>query len=342
MTDAMKPALAALGEGVAPAPDELATAFDAVMDAQASQAQIGAFLMGLRPHMGSARVIEAGARALRARMVHVAAPHGAIDVCGTGGDGAHLLNISTAVSFVVAGAGVPVAKHGNRAMSSRAGAADTLEALGVNLGAEVPVLERALQEAGIAFLFAQTCHPAMRHVGPARRELGFRTLFNLLGPLANPASVQRQMVGVFSSDLVEPIAQALAGLGAERAVVLHSNDGLDELSIAAANTLAIAGRTTPLSIRRLAVADAGLPASDLSALRGGDARDNAGAIVALLDGAAGPFRDAVVLNAAAALHLVAGTADSLREGAQMAREAIDSGRARRSLARLVQISQAPI
>lgn len=335
----MKPALAALAEGQAPDTEDLARAFDAVMDGEASPAQIGAFLMGLRAHMTIARVIETGARALRARMSPVSAPPGAIDVCGTGGDGAHLLNISTAVAFVVAGAGVPVAKHGNRAMSSRAGAADTLEALGVNLGAERAVVEQALAEAGIAFLFAQTHHPAMRHVAPARRELGFRTLFNLLGPLSNPASVRRQMVGVFASDFVTPMAQALCDLGAERCVVLHSNDGLDELSIAAANTLAIAGRDHPLIRREFGVADVGVRAGALAGLRGGDASDNAAALRALLDGAHGPYRDAVVLNAAAALALVAQKTETLAEAGALAEDSLDSGRARRALDRLVAITQ---
>ncbi|MEJ0024365.1 MAG: anthranilate phosphoribosyltransferase [Alphaproteobacteria bacterium] len=208
--------------------------FAIVMDGAAPADQIKPFLLATIPLMSDPRALAAGARALRARMLPVSAPVNAIDVCGTGGDGAHTLNISTAVTFVVAGSGVPVAKHGNRAMSSKSGAADVLEALGVKLTADNAVLERGLREANVAFLFAQNHHPAMRHVGPARREIGKRTIFNLLGPLSNPASVRRQLVGVFSRDFVTPMAEALNLLGAEKASIVHGAGGLDELSLPSA------------------------------------------------------------------------------------------------------------
>jgi anthranilate phosphoribosyltransferase len=212
---------------------DLAADFARILDGETSFEETKAFLVRSIDLMGDAAALAAGAQALRERMIAVSAPAGAIDVCGTGGDGAHTLNISTAVAFVVAGAGVPVAKHGNRAMSSKSGAADVLEALGVKLTGHVPTLERCLREAGVAFLFAQNHHPAMRHVAAARRELGVRTIFNLLGPLANPARVKRQLVGVFSADYLAPIAAALRAIGGERAIVVHGAGGLDELSFIA-------------------------------------------------------------------------------------------------------------
>jgi anthranilate phosphoribosyltransferase len=267
-------------------------------------------------------------------MVPVSAPENAIDVCGTGGDGAHTLNISTAVAFVVAGCGVPVAKHGNRAMSSKSGAADVLEALGVKLTSERPTLERCLHEAGIAFLFAQNHHPAMRHVAAARRELGHRTIFNLLGPLSNPASVKRQLVGVFAPEAVRPMAMALARLGAERAWVVHGAGGLDELSCQGAS---VAAETTRDEVRSLdiSVTDAGVDLSGNESVRGGDASYNAAQLSTLLAGAqeGTAYENFVLLNAGAAL-LVAGRSARLADGVALARGSLREGRAREALEKL--------
>jgi anthranilate phosphoribosyltransferase len=247
-------ALSALKDGAAIQAADIDGAFDDIMDGAAAHEDIKQFLALTMPLMSHAPLIAAGARALRSRMVRITAPANAIDVCGTGGDGAHTLNISTAVAFVVAGCGVPVAKHGNRAMSSKSGAADVLEALGVKLTNDIPTLERALREANVAFLFAQNHHPAMRHVALARREIGKRTIFNLLGPLSNPAGVKRQLVGVFSADFLEPVANALRELGCEKAWAVHGAGGLDELSAQHrdANNVAILdnGAVTRVSHRR--------------------------------------------------------------------------------------------
>lgn len=315
--------------------EEINAAFAEIMDGLAHHDEIKRFLTLTMARMGDPKWIAAGARSLRARMLPVAAPEGAIDVCGTGGDGAHTLNISTAVAFVVAGCGVPVAKHGNRAMSSKSGAADVLEALGVKLTADAPTLERCLSEAGLAFLFAQNHHPAMRHVALARRELGKRTIFNLLGPLSNPAGVKRQLMGVFSADFLEPVAGALNELGCEKAWVVHGAGGLDELSAQSrdANNVAIleGGAVTRVS----ATVDAEINPD----IRGGGASENAEEMRALLNGGGrAGHRDAVLLNAAGAL-VVAGRAKDVPEAWPMAAESIDSGAARERLARLVAISR---
>lgn len=313
---------------------EIGAAFDVIMDGRAAHEEIKRFLSLTIPRMSDPAWIAAGAQALRARMVRVQAPDGAIDVCGTGGDGAHSLNISTAVAFVVAGCGVPVAKHGNRAMSSRSGAADVLEALGVKLTGDAATLERCLAEAGLAFLFAQNHHPAMRHVALARRELGVRTIFNLLGPLSNPAGVKRQLVGVFSADFIAPVAHSLAKLDCERAWVVHGAGGLDELSAAdeAANAIAVLDRGEV--VVRPAVGEAAVDAD----LRGGGAEENAAELRALLDGAGRPgHRAAVVLNAAAAL-VAAGAATDIVEGKARAKSAIDDGAALDALQALIRVS----
>lgn len=315
---------------------EIDAAFAEIMDGRAQHEEIKRFLFLTMPRMSDPRWIAGGARSLRARMVCVAAPEGAIDVCGTGGDGAQSLNISTAVAFVVAGCGVPVAKHGNRAMSSKSGAADVLEALGVRLTAYVPTLERCLREAGVAFLFAQNHHPAMRHVALARRELGKRTIFNLLGPLSNPAGVKRQLVGVFSADFLEPVAHALRELGCEKAWVVHGAGGLDELSAQSseANTVAILDGAV---VSRLAAsADAPIHPD----LRGGSAAENAAEMRALLDGGGRPgHRDAVILNAAGAL-VVAGLAKDVPEAWPIAAQSLESGAALGALERLIAVSRA--
>jgi anthranilate phosphoribosyltransferase len=298
--------------------------------------------------MGEPRALAAGARALRERMVKVSAPPNAIDVCGTGGDGAHTLNISTAVTFVVAGCGVPVAKHGNRAMSSKSGAADVLEALGVKLTSDNAILERCLGEAKCTFLFAQNHHPAMRHVGPARREIGQRTIFNLLGPLSNPASVRRQLVGVFSRDFALPMAEALLLLGAERASIVHGAGGLDELSLPSeASALAAQPENFvaelsggKISATYVSAAEAGADGRiDAQALKGGDATENAAALAALLRGQSSnsAYERVVCLNAGAALK-VAGVAESLREGFVMAQDSVRDGKAGRALDALVAIT----
>jgi anthranilate phosphoribosyltransferase len=315
--------------------EEIDAAFAEIMDGQAPHDEIKRFLTLTIPRMSDAQWIAGGARSLRARMVRVAAPPGAIDVCGTGGDGAHTLNISTAVAFIVAGCGVPVAKHGNRAMSSKSGAADVLEALGVKLTADVPTLEQCLRDAGVAFLFAQNHHPAMRHVALARRELGKRTIFNLLGPLSNPAGVKRQLVGVFSADFLEPVAGALNDLGCERAWIVHGAGGLDELSAQSseANNVAILdnGAVTRVS--------ASVDAPINPDIRGGSAAENADEMRALLNGAGRPgHRDAVILNAAGAL-VVAGRAKDVPEGWPIAAESLDSGAARAALASLIAVSK---
>ncbi len=317
-------------------PDEIDVAFTIIMDGLAGHEEIKRFLTLTIPLMRDPAWIAGGARALRARMLPVHAPETAIDVCGTGGDGAHTLNISTAVAFVVAGAGVPVAKHGNRAMSSKSGAADVLEALGVKLTADVATLERCLREAGLAFLFAQNHHPAMRHVALARRELGTRTIFNLLGPLANPAGVKRQLVGVFALEYLEPMAEALRELGCERALVVHGAGGLDELSAAGkdANSVAMLEAGT-ITLRPATMAGEINP--DLA---GGGAEENAEEMRALLGGGGHPgHRAAVLINAAAAL-FAAGRAASVVEAHPAATAALDSGAARAALEKLITISQA--
>ncbi len=323
--------LNALRDGAAVQAADMDGAFAEIMDGVAAHDDIKNFLTLTIPLMSHGPLIAAGARALRSRMVRVTAPAGAIDVCGTGGDGAHSLNISTAVAFVVAGCGVPVAKHGNRAMSSKSGAADVLEALGVTLTNNVATLEQCLQDANVAFLFAQNHHPAMRHVALARRELGKRTIFNLLGPLSNPAGVKRQLMGVFSADFLEPIAFALRELACEKAWVVHGAGGLDELSAihADANDVAI------LENGAITRVNASLRAEMDPDLRGGTAAENAEEMRALLNGAGRPgHRNAVILNAAGAL-VVAGRAKDVPEAWPMAAESIDSGAARATLQELI-------
>lgn len=309
--------------------------FAAILDGETSHEETKAFLERSINLMGDPSALAAGARAMRERMVRVQAPEGAIDVCGTGGDGAHTLNISSAVAFVVAGCGVPVAKHGNRAMSSKSGAADVLEALGVNLTAHIEPLERALREAKVAFLFAQNHHPAMRHVAAARKEIGRRTIFNLLGPLSNPCGVKRQIMGVFSVDFIQPVAYALKELSCEKAWVVHGSGGLDELSAhsSEANNVAILDDGEVKLIR------ASVEAPINPEIRGGSAQENAAELQALLNGGGRKgHRDAVVLNAAGAL-VVAGRAKDIPEALPIAAHSIDSGAARQALQALVDITR---
>jgi anthranilate phosphoribosyltransferase len=317
--------MTALPDPAAPlAHDEAAAAFAAILDGTVGDEAIAAFLVALSERGETATEIAAAAREMRARLIPVTAPPGAIDVCGTGGDGHHTLNVSTAVALVAAACDVPVAKHGNRAASSRAGAADTLEALGLDLDRAAQTAERSLAELGICFLFAQKHHPALARIAPIRRAIGRRTIFNLMGPLANPAGVTRQLIGIARPAYVPIYAQALAELGTQRAMVVSGDEGLDELSLAGGNDVADVTADGIVAMRRISAADAGLPHHPVDAIRGGDPAHNAAALRALLDGAPGPYRDAVLLNAAAAL-IVAGAARTLREGAEEAAEAIDKG-----------------
>ncbi|MGJ3648814.1 anthranilate phosphoribosyltransferase [Sphingomonas sp. GlSt437] len=302
-----------------------AQAFADILDARASEDAIAAFLIALTKRGETATEIAEAARALRERMITVAAPPGAIDVCGTGGDGHHTLNVSTAVALVVAACGVPVAKHGNRAASSKAGAADTLEALGLNLDRAGATAEVSLNDIGIAFLFAANHHPAMARITPIRKRIGRRTIFNLMGPLANPARATRQLIGIARPDFAPTYADALAQLGTEAALVVSGDEGLDELSGAGASVaIGIGAISFPT---RVVPEDAGLPRHPIAAVRGGDAAYNAAALRRLLAGETGPYRDAVLLNAAAAL-MVAGEAATLAEGVEEAAEAIDKGLAK--------------
>jgi anthranilate phosphoribosyltransferase len=335
--DRMKSLIALVAGGQVLTQDQARHAFEIMMSGDATPAQVGGFLMGLRVRGETVDELTGGAQALRQRMVKVAAPADAIDTCGTGGDASGTFNVSTAAALVVAACGVPVAKHGNRALSSKAGSADILAALGVNIDAEPPRVERAIREAGIGFMMAPRHHGAMRHVAGARVELGTRTIFNLLGPLANPAGARRQLLGVFARDWIEPLARVLGQLGAERAWVVHGADGLDELTTTGPSHVAELrdGRVTTFEVTP---EGAGLPPAKLEDLRGADAEANADALRALLDGMRGPYRDIVLLNSAAAL-VIAGRAPDLRAGVARAVDAIDSGAAKAVLARLVAISR---
>ncbi len=308
-----------------------AAAFAAMMAGSISEMRMASFLTALAVRGPSIAEITGAARAMRAAMTSVEAPNGAIDVCGTGGDGAGTLNVSTATAFVVAACGVPVAKHGNRAMSSRTGAADVLELLGVPIDLNAEAASSHLVDPGFAFLFAPAYHPAMKNVAPVRRELGFRTVFNLLGPICNPARVRRQLIGIFGQEWLEPVAHVLADLGTEKAWIVHGADGLDELTTTGVTHVAVLEKGA-VSLRDITPEGAGLKRVQLSALKGGSAEDNARAIVDLFQGAKSAFRDIVLLNAAAAL-VVADKASSLKEGVARASEAIDKGHAAATLVR---------
>ncbi|EJL29649.1 anthranilate phosphoribosyltransferase [Novosphingobium sp. AP12] len=308
------------------AEDEAEAAFSAILDGEVPEPEIGTFLVALSDRGETASEIAGAARAMRARMIPVNAPANAIDVCGTGGDGFHTLNVSTAVSLVVAASGVPVAKHGNRAASSKAGAADTLEALGLDLDRAVETAESTLSEIGIGFLFAARHHPTMGRLMPLRKALGRRTIFNLMGPLANPAQVSRQLVGIARPAYVPIYAEALLRLGTEHSMVISGDEGLDELSLAGGNEVADV-RGGELFMRRVSPQDAGLTLAPVDAIRGGDPAYNAEALRRLLMGEPGAYRDAVLLNSAAAL-MVAGEVESWTEGVEEAAETIDKGLAK--------------
>jgi anthranilate phosphoribosyltransferase len=315
---------------------ESASAFDRMMSGEATPSQMGALLMGLRVRGETVDEITGAVTTMRAKMLKVEAPAGAIDVVGTGGDASGSYNISTCAAFIVAGAGVPVAKHGNRALSSRSGAADVLAALGVRIDLAPEAITHCIAQAGIGFMFAPLHHPAMKHVGPTRVELGTRTIFNLLGPLSNPAGVKRQMVGVFSRHWVEPLAKVLGRLGSERAIVVHGSDGLDEITTAGPTSVASLENG---SVRTFEISpeEVGLPKADPKRLLGGDAEANAEALLSVLKGEKNPYRDVAMFNAAAAL-MVAGRAKDLADGMALARTSIDSGEAEGRLDRLIAVS----
>ncbi|MCC5973480.1 MAG: anthranilate phosphoribosyltransferase [Rubellimicrobium sp.] len=337
MSEALKPLIAVAADRPLTRA-EAETAFAILFEGDATPAQIGGLLMALRARGETVAEYAAAAAVMRARCLPVRAPEGAMDIVGTGGDGKGTLNISTATAFVVAGAGVPVAKHGNRNLSSKSGAADALGQLGIQVMVGPDVVERALAEAGIGFMMAPMHHPAIKHVMPARAELGTRTIFNILGPLTNPAGVRRQLTGAFAPDLLRPMAETLAALGSERAWLVHGADGTDEISIAGPTRVVEldAGRIETFDITP---EDAGLPRHPFEAILGGTPEENGAAFRALLDGTPGAYRDAVLLNAAAAL-VVAGVARDLKDGAARARESLDSGAARTAATTLARISRA--
>ncbi len=335
MSDALKPLIGTAAERPLTRA-EAEQAFGILFDGEATPSQIGGLLMALRTRGETVEEYAAAAAVMRAKCHAVTAPPGAMDIVGTGGDGKGTLNISTATAFVVAGAGVPVAKHGNRNLSSKSGAADALSQLGVKVMVGADVVEKALQSVGIAFMMAPMHHPAMAHVGPVRAELGTRTIFNILGPLTNPAGVRRQLTGAFSRALIRPMAETLLALGTDRAWLVHGSDGTDELSIAGPSWVAA---VEDGAVREFEVspADAGLPEHPFEAILGGTPAQNAAAFRALLDGTEGAYRDAVLLNSAAAL-LVAERVKTLPEGVEMSAQSIDSGAARRKVEALARIT----
>jgi anthranilate phosphoribosyltransferase len=338
VSDELKGLIAKVASGAALTRDESARAFDRMMSGEATPSQMGGLLMGMRVRGETVEEITGAVSAMRAKMLKVDAPSGAVDVVGTGGDASGSFNISTCAALVVAGAGVPVAKHGNRALSSRSGAADVLIALGVNIDLTPAQVGTCVREAGIGFMFAPAHHPAMKNVGPTRVELGTRTIFNLLGPLSNPASVKRQMIGAFSRQWIEPMAHVLKNLGSECVWVAHGSDGLDEITTSGPTYVAALenGQVRTFEINP---EDVGLDRAKPDALRGGDAEANAKALLGVLQGNKGPYRDIAILNAAAAL-VVSGRAEDLKDGAAMATRSIDTGEAEGRLDRLIAVSNA--
>ncbi|MEJ2125271.1 MAG: anthranilate phosphoribosyltransferase [Alphaproteobacteria bacterium] len=333
-----RPQLEKVASGAALSEDEAAAAFDAIMEGGIPEVQLAGFLVAMKARGETVDEITGAVRTMRAKMKTVTAPSGAVDIVGTGGDAKGTYNVSTASAFVLAGGGVPVAKHGNRAVSSKSGAADVLESLGVNLAMTPDVAERCLTEAGVAFLFAPTYHPAMRFAVPVRKELKLRTIFNLLGPMSNPASTKRQVIGVFSGAWVRPMAEVMQRLGAEHIWVVHGSDGLDELSTTGPTQVA---ELKDGKIREFTVspADAGVARVQLADILCGQAGESADAMRALFAGEPGPFRDIVLLNAGAGF-VVAGKAETLAEGAKLAAASIDEGKAAAALEKLVAASNA--
>lgn len=318
--------------------DDTTALFDAIFTGQLGQDELIAYLSSTADRKPTVDELVGAVTSMRRHMRALKAPANAIDLCGTGGDGLGTLNISTAVSFVVAGAGVPVAKHGNRSASSRSGAADVLEALGVNITLAPEAAEKVLGDVGLVFLFAQTYHPAMKHVGAARKQIGRRTIFNLLGPLASPAKVTRQLVGVFSADWLQPYANALNALGSSHATIVHGADGLDEVSISGPTHTTML-KDGAITSSELTPEQAGLKRWPLADIQGGDAAHNAAAITRLFEGETGAYRDIVLLNTACAL-MVAGAANDVSSGVTLAAQALDSGAARTKLQALIKASNA--
>ncbi|MEM8655607.1 MAG: anthranilate phosphoribosyltransferase [Pseudomonadota bacterium] len=336
MSDALKPLIDAAANGPL-SRDQAKAAFQILFDGEATPSQIGGLLMALRTRGETVDEYAAAAAVMRAKCNAVKAPEGAMDIVGTGGDGKGTLNISTATAFVVAGAGVTVAKHGNRNLSSKSGAADALTQMGINVMVGPETVETALENAGIGFMMAPMHHPAIAHVMPTRAELGTRTIFNILGPLTNPAGVKRQLTGAFSRDLIRPMAETLNKLGSDAAWLVHGSDGTDELTITGVSWVSALDNGTINDIE-VHPEEAGLPTHPFEAIVGGTPEDNAKAFRALLDGAAGAYRDAVLLNAAAALK-VAGQAADLKEGVAQATESIDSGAAKAKIKAVADITQ---
>src|SRR5215470_7425502 len=323
--DDLKSIIGKVATGATLSREEAASAFDSMMSGEATPSQMGGLLMALRVRGETVEEITGAVSAMRSKMVRVTAPPEAVDIVGTGGDASGSYNISTCAAFIVAGAGVRVAKHGNRALSSRSGAADVLSALGVKIELTAEAISRCITQAGIGFMFAPAHHPAMKNVGPTRVELGTRTIFNLLGPLSNPAGVKRQMVGVFSRQWIEPLAQVLKNLGSEAAWVVHGSDGLDEITTSGVTHVAALENGAVRSFE-IAPEEVGLPRVKPEALRGGEAKDNAQALLDVLKGRKGAFRDVAVLNAAAGL-MVANRAADLKQAVALAQKSIDSGEA---------------
>jgi anthranilate phosphoribosyltransferase len=337
MSDALKPLIGAAAEGPL-SKSQAEEAFTILFEGEATPSQIGGLLMALRTRGETVEEYAAAAAVMRSKCNKVRAPDGAMDIVGTGGDGKGTLNISTATAFVVAGAGVVVAKHGNRNLSSKSGAADALTQMGLNVMVGPAIVEKALRETGIGFMMAPMHHPAIAHVMPTRAELGTRTIFNILGPLTNPAGVKRQLTGAFSRDLIRPMAETLAALGSEKAWLVHGSDGTDELTITGVSWVAALDLDGQVSDLELHPEDAGLPVHPFEAIVGGTPEENARDFKALLAGEASAYRDAVLLNAAAAL-VVADAAGSLKEGVEKAKVSIDSGAARDKIAAVARITQ---
>lgn len=336
MIDEFKALIAKVATGATLTREEAASAFDRMMSGEATPSQMGALLMGLRVRGETVDEITGAVSAMRTKMLKVDAPPNAVDVVGTGGDASGSYNISTCAAFIVAGAGIPVAKHGNRALSSRSGAADVLSSLGVRIDLAPNMVGRCIREAGIGFMFAPAHHPAMKNVGPTRIELGTRTIFNLLGPLSNPAGVKRQLVGVFSRHWIEPLARVLQNLGSDSVWVVHGSDGLDEIT-SSGPTYVAALKDGKITTFEITPEDSGIKAAKPEALRGDDADTNAKALKDVLDNKDGAYRDVSIINAAAAL-MVAGAAGSLKEGVALAHKSLQSGAAKERLARLVAVS----
>jgi anthranilate phosphoribosyltransferase len=336
--EAFKPLIAKVAAGSRLSREEAAEAFEAMLSGDVTPAQMGGFLMALRVRGETVDEITGAVTTMRAKMVRVEAPKESIDIVGTGGDGSGSYNISTLASLIVAACGVPVAKHGNRAASSKSGASDALGALGVKIGIPPEAVTACIREAGIGFMMATTHHAAMRHVGPVRVELGARTIFNLLGPMSNPAGVKRQVIGVYSADWLEPMAKVLKNLGSERVWLAHGGDGLDEITTTGPTRI-VELKNGEIRAFEINPEDAGLSRANPEALRGGDPAHNAAALRVVLAGAKNAYRDVAVLNAAAAL-VVADAARDLADGAAKAEKALDQGEARKTLDRLVRVSNA--